>query len=100
MSAPGIFRPPTPANEPVKAYAPGSPEREELRTRLRELENDRVEIPLVIGGEEVRTGNTFEAVEPDDSDHVLPGIHSGGAEHADRPIAAAAGAWEDWSRTP
>src|SRR2546423_1202383 len=100
MPAPGIFRPPPPANEPVKAYTPGSPEREELRARLRELERDRLEIPLVIGGEEVRTGDTFEAVEPHDSDHVLADVHAGGAEHVERAIAAAATAWEDWSRTP
>jgi len=50
MSAPGIFTPPPPVNEPIKSYAPGSPEREELKNRLRELEGERISIPLVIAG--------------------------------------------------
>ena len=58
MTAHGIFRPPPPANEPVKDYAPGSPEREELRRRLGELRGERLDVPCVIGGEEVRTGDT------------------------------------------
>ena len=61
MSAPGIFTLPQPVNEPVRDYAPGSPEREELRVRLAEMQRERIEIPLVIGGEEVRTGDTFQA---------------------------------------
>ena len=56
MSAPGLFRPPAPVNEPVKDYAPGSPERDELKRRLEELQRDRLDIPGVIGGEDVRTG--------------------------------------------
>ena len=50
MSRAGIALPPRPQNEPVKDYAPGSPERAELQQRLRELERDLIEIPLVIGG--------------------------------------------------
>ena len=49
MSAPGIFRPPAPTNEPVKDYAPGSPEREQVRRRLDQLQAERIELPLVIG---------------------------------------------------
>ena len=100
MSAHGIFRPPAPVNEPVKGYAPGSPEREELRRRLRELESDRLEIPLVVGGERVRTGDTFEAVEPHKRSHVLATVHQGGATEVQRAIAAAGEAWPEWSRTP
>ena len=59
MSAHGIFAVPEPYNEPVRGYAPGAPEREELRVRLAELEAQQLELPLVIGGEEVRTGDTF-----------------------------------------
>ena len=59
MSAPGIFRLPEPVNEPVRDFRPGSPEREELRVRLAEMQRERIEIPLVIGGEEIRTGETF-----------------------------------------
>jgi 1-pyrroline-5-carboxylate dehydrogenase len=100
MSSHGIFQVPEPLNEPVRSYAPGSPEREELRVRLAELESQQLEIPLVIGGEEVRTGETFEAVEPHDRKHVLATVHKGGAKEVERAIAAAAGAWHDWSRTP
>src|SRR5437660_4971914 len=100
MSAHGIVRVPDPHNEPVRSYAPGSPEREELRVRLVELESQQREIPLVIGGEEVRTGSTFEAVEPHNRSHVLATVHKGGAKEVERAIAASAEAWADWSRTP
>jgi 1-pyrroline-5-carboxylate dehydrogenase len=96
----GLFRPPTPHNEPVKSYKPGSPERAELQVRLAEMKAQRIELPLVIGGEEIRTGETFEAVMPHDKDHVLATVHKGGAAEVDRAIKAAAEAWEDWHRTP
>src|SRR5215831_5257906 len=64
MIRPAIALPPTPHNEPVKDYAPGSPERAELQKRLRELERERIETPLVIGGKDVKTDSTFESVEP------------------------------------
>jgi 1-pyrroline-5-carboxylate dehydrogenase len=100
MSSHGIFRVPEPHNEPVLGYEPGSPERAELRHRLDDLSGQRLEIPLVIGGEEVTTGDTFEAVMPHRRGHVLADVHRGGAAEVDRAIAAAATAWEDWSRTP
>ena len=100
MSSHGIFRVPEPHNEPVRSYAPGSPEREELRIRLTELESQQLELPLVIGGEEVRTGNTFDAVEPHDRSHVLATVHRGAANEVERAIRAAGDAWHDWSRTP
>src|ERR671923_2299749 len=100
MSRPGISRPPPPRNEPVKDYAPGSPERAELQARLAEMTAERLEIPCVIGGEEVRTGDTFEAVMPHDKDHVLADVHQAGAAEVERAIAASAEAWEDWHRLP
>jgi 1-pyrroline-5-carboxylate dehydrogenase len=100
MSTHGIFRVPEPHNEPVLGYEPGSPEREELRRRLDELSNERLEIPLVIGGEDVQTGDTFEAVMPHKRSHVLADVNKGGAAEVDRAIAGAADASEDWSRTP
>ena len=100
MSTHAIFHAPEPYNEPVRNYAPHSPEREELRLRLHEMESQQIEIPLVIGGEEVRTGNTFEAIEPHKRSHVLATVHKGGAAEVDRAAAAAAEAWNDWSRTP
>src|SRR5215211_7231039 len=100
MSRPGIFRPPPPRNEPVKDYAPGSPERAELQARLAEMTGERLEIPSVIGGEEIRTGDTFEAVMPHDKDHVLAEVHKGGTAEVERAISASADAWEDWNRLP
>jgi 1-pyrroline-5-carboxylate dehydrogenase len=100
MSAPGIFRPPKPVNEPVKDYAPGSPEREELRRRLDQIQSERIEVPLVIGGEDVKTGKTAEVVMPHRKSHVLADVHQGGAPEVERAIEAAGEAWEDWSRMP
>jgi 1-pyrroline-5-carboxylate dehydrogenase len=100
VSAPGIFRPPKPKNEPVRDYAPGSPERAELKQRLADMDRERLEIPLVIGGEDVTTGDTAEAVMPHRKDHVLADVHQGGPDEVDRAIKAAAEAWEDWSRMP
>jgi 1-pyrroline-5-carboxylate dehydrogenase len=100
MSTHGIFRAPEPHNEPVLGYEPGSAERDELRRRLEELSGQRLDLPLVIGGEDVETGDTFEAVMPHRRSHVLADVHKGGAAEVDRAIAAAADAWEDWSRTP
>jgi 1-pyrroline-5-carboxylate dehydrogenase len=100
VSTHAIFRVPEPHNEPVLGYEPGSRERTELRERLDELTGRRLEIPLVIGGEAIETGDTFEAVMPHRRSHVLAEVHKGGAAEVDRAIAAAADAWEDWSRTP
>ena len=100
MSAPGIFTPPPPVNEPIKSYAPGSPEREELKNRLRDMESDRISIPLVIGGKDVSTDESFEAVMPHRKSHVLADVSKGGPEHVQQAIDAARAAHADWSRTP
>src|SRR5436305_8932839 len=100
MSRPGIFRPPPPRNEPVLGYEVGSPERAEAQARLAELAAEPIEIPVVIGGEEIRTGETFDAVMPHDKERVLAHVHKAGAAEVDRAIAASADAWEDWHRMP
>ncbi len=100
MSAPGIFHPPPPRNEPVRDYAPGSPERASLQLRLEQMKRERPEIPMVIGGKDVTTGKLREAVMPHDKDHVLADVHQGGAAEVDQAIAAAGEAWEDWHRLP
>src|SRR5512141_262301 len=99
-AAPGLFRPPSPENEPVLSYAPGSPERQELRVRLEQMKSERIDAPLVIGGEEVRPRETFDSVMPHDKSHVLARVHKGDARHVEQAIKAAAEAWEDWHRLP
>jgi 1-pyrroline-5-carboxylate dehydrogenase len=100
VSAPGIFRPPAVVNEPVKTYAPGSPERAELRAQLAAMAAERIHVPMVIGGERVESGTTFEAVMPHDRRHVLADVEKGAAEHVERAIAAAREAHAAWSTTP
>jgi 1-pyrroline-5-carboxylate dehydrogenase len=100
VSAHGIPRPPEPYNEPIKDYAPGSPEREQLRSRLNELAGRELELPLVIGGKDVQLPQTFDQVMPHDKKHVLAKVSKGDASHVQRAIDAAAVAWDDWSRTP
>src|SRR5436190_4182569 len=100
MSRPGIFLPPKPQNEPVKDYAPGSPEREDLQRRLMEMQREQIEIPLVIGGKDVSTRETFEAVMPHRKEHVLAKVSKGGASHVAQAIDAAREAHHDWSRLP
>ena len=100
MSAPGIFRPPTPVNEPVRSYAPGTPEREELRVRLAQMAGERISIPMVIGGKEVETKETTQAVMPHRKEHVLADVAKGGPEHVQMAIDAAREAHADWSRLP
>ncbi len=100
MSVPGSFRPPVAANEPVKGYLPGSPERDELRARLEQMSAERLHVPMVIGGERVESGATFEAVMPHRRSHVLADVARGDASHVARAIAAARAAHEEWSQTP
>jgi 1-pyrroline-5-carboxylate dehydrogenase len=96
----GIRRVPPPVNEPVKAYAPGSPEKAELKARLKAMAAERLDIPLVIGGREVRTGDKAKAVMPHDHRHVLGDWHRASREHVTQAIDAAAQAHREWSRWP
>jgi 1-pyrroline-5-carboxylate dehydrogenase len=96
----GIFTLPAPVNEPVRDYAPGSPERASLKRRLDELNGQRIDIPMIIGGEEVRTGTTAQAVKPHDHEHVLADYHVGGAAEVERAVAAAGKARKEWAETP
>jgi 1-pyrroline-5-carboxylate dehydrogenase len=96
----GIFKVPVPKNEPVKDYAPGSPERASLQAKADEMAGQRIEIPLVIGGQEIRTGNLVQAVMPHDHGHVLADVHQAGPAEVRRAIEAAAKAKDFWSRMP
>jgi 1-pyrroline-5-carboxylate dehydrogenase len=93
----GTRRVPPPVNEPVRGYAPGSPERTELKTRLAAMEKERPDIPLVVGGEHVRTGQTAQAVMPHDHRHVLADWHMARPEDVQRAVRAAAEAHREWS---
>jgi 1-pyrroline-5-carboxylate dehydrogenase len=95
-----FFHVPTPVNEPVRPYGPGSPDRAALKRRLDEMLGEQVEIPLVIGGREVRTGNTAQAVCPHDHGHVLATYHQAGAKEVEEAARAAREAWHAWSETP
>jgi 1-pyrroline-5-carboxylate dehydrogenase len=99
MSA-GVFNLPAPRNEPVRDYPPGSPERAALKVRLDEMAGRKIEIPMIIGGREVRTGRTAPVVMPHDHEHVLGEFHRGGEAEVAQAIAAAAAAREEWARTP
>jgi 1-pyrroline-5-carboxylate dehydrogenase len=88
---------PPPRNEPIREYGPGSAEKASLKKRLAEMLGERIEIPLIIGGEAVRTTDTFEAVCPHDHGHVLAEVHQAGPAEVERAAAAAAAAWHDWS---
>ena len=100
MSAPGLFRPPPAVNEPVRSYAPGTPERAELQAHLRRMQDERIAIPMIIGSSDVESGETFEAVLPHRRSQVLADVARGDAGHVEQAIAAAREAHGDWSRTP
>jgi 1-pyrroline-5-carboxylate dehydrogenase len=93
----GIPTTPAPFNEPVFDYAPGSPERAELKAELEAQASRVVDIPLVIGGEEVRTGDTFDVVMPHAHGHVIARAHRAGPAEVDRAVAAANAAHREWS---
>src|SRR5687767_2625516 len=97
MSFNGIPRVPQPINDFNRSYLPGSPERAELKKRLKEMAAERVDIPIVIGGREIRTGRTQPVVMPHNHRHVLGEWHAAGPEHVQQAIAAAAEARHEWA---
>ena len=88
---------PTPVNEPVLSYAPGTRERNELKLALKDLSSRQMEIPVVVGGKEIRTGRTLDAVMPHAHGHVLAKVHQAGADEVSAAIKAAREAWREWS---
>ncbi|MHB1861923.1 MAG: L-glutamate gamma-semialdehyde dehydrogenase [Gemmatimonadaceae bacterium] len=93
----GTRRVPPPVNEPVKGYAPGSPEKLSLKARLKAMAGEKADIPLVIGGAAVRTGDVAHAVMPHDHRHVLGDWHRAAPDHVHQAIAAAKAAHADWA---
>ncbi len=94
-----LSHPPVPVNEPIRGYASGTPERAALQKRLEEMAAEPVEIPLVIGGEEVFTGDVEEIRAPHRRDLVLGRYHKARAEHVEQAVAMAMSAREAWMRT-
>ena len=95
-----MARIPTPVNEPNLTYLPGSPERAALKARLSSMAGERIDIPLIIGGCEIRTGQVEHAVMPHDHRHVLADWHKAEPQHVEQAIAAAAKAHREWSSWP
>ncbi|MFW6088465.1 MAG: L-glutamate gamma-semialdehyde dehydrogenase [Gemmatimonadota bacterium] len=93
----GDHRPPTPFNEPVLDYAPGSPERVELKARLSEMKQEVVEIPVIIDGEDILTGDVADVTMPHDHGHVIARYHKAGPEQAKRAIESCLDARSDWA---
>jgi 1-pyrroline-5-carboxylate dehydrogenase len=96
----GHFMVPTPENEPVRSYAPGSDERASLKAELAAMSSTQFEIPLRIGGQKVTTGDLAECRMPHQHGHVLGSYHKAGAAHVAAAIDAARAAHESWSNMP
>jgi 1-pyrroline-5-carboxylate dehydrogenase len=93
----GLLRIPKPSNEAVRSYAPGTPERTALKAKLKEMKSQEIDIPLLIGGEEVRTGKMAKCICPHDHQHVLAQYHKASTAEVERAVAAARKAWPEWS---
>lgn len=93
----GTFSYPLPANEPVLNYGPGSAEKKRLKEVLAELKNEQADIPMYIGGREVRTEKKVAIHPPHENKHVLGHFHAGDATHVQQAIDAALGARESWA---
>jgi 1-pyrroline-5-carboxylate dehydrogenase len=96
----GFFNVPAPQNEPVLNYGPRSVERAALKTALEEARVQQIDIPMYIGGKEVRTGNKLEIRPPHDHKHLLATFSEGGASHVHAAIDAALAAKADWENLP
>ena len=92
-----IIKVPIPSNEPVYSYASGSPERDALKAQLEKMLNEEIEIPLIIGGKEVQTGNFTDCRCPHDHNHLLARYHKAGPPELDKAVEEAKKAWKDWS---
>ena len=91
-----VLRVPKPVNEPIYDYAPGSPERARIKSALAEMAGKKIEIPLIIGGKEIKTGNIGKVVMPHDHGHVLATYHKAGPDQVRLAIDTALAAQKMW----
>lgn len=94
----GVYQLPNITNEPVKSYAPGSPERKELKKTIEEIRKVQVDLPMIIGGKEVRTGKLMDIRPPHDHKHLLGHYHQGDASHVRQAIDCALAAKPAWEK--
>lgn len=93
----GVFQVPTAFNEPIKTYAPGSPERDAVLQQYKAYYNDKIDVPMYIGSEEVRTGNTQPMSPPHDHKHVVGNYHLAEKKHVDTAIKDCLESREAWA---
>ncbi|HQQ94196.1 MAG TPA: L-glutamate gamma-semialdehyde dehydrogenase [Bacteroidia bacterium] len=93
----GVFKVPQAINEPIRSYAPGSAERKELQAMLKDLRSQELDIPMYIGGEEVRSGNRVRLAPPHDHRHTLGFFHKSDKSHVQQAIDAALAAKQNWA---
>jgi len=93
----GSRRVPPAVNEPVRSYAPNSPERASLKRRLATMAAEQVEIPIVIGGKRIHTGDVSSVTMPCDHQHVLATFHKATPAHVQEAITSCIGAQQDWA---
>ncbi|WP_158975746.1 L-glutamate gamma-semialdehyde dehydrogenase [Cellulophaga sp. L1A9] len=96
----GFFKVPTAINEPIKGYAPGSPEREEVLKQYKAYFNGTVDVPLYIGNEEIKTGNTKPMSPPHDHKHVVGTYHLAEKKHVTQAIDNALASRTAWATLP
>jgi 1-pyrroline-5-carboxylate dehydrogenase len=93
----GRRRVPLPENDPNLSYAPGSPARAELKSRLKQMADEVIDIPMIIGGKECRSSVTERVVMPHKHGHVLANFHKATPEHVQKAVDAAIEARREWS---
>lgn len=96
----GFFNVPVAINEPVKSYAPGSPERDAVLKAYKEMFNSKVDVPLYINGKHIETGNTRTMSPPHDHKHIVGTYHLAEKSHVEDAIATALEARKTWSQLP
>jgi len=91
---------PFPSNDPIRSYAPGTIERTKIKAQLKQMESSEIEIPLIIGGKEILTGNTSKCELPHNHSQVLATYHQAGEKEIQLAIQASQKAWKEWSKMP